>query len=119
MKQKESYREWLGDSYDAFVANLSHCKSNGINSMSTPDCVADFSDQGKIKAASKLCGALSDGEYVFYDRISSYESNYNPQPYHPQHGLLVEYMAHKFGAEPSIIHHLVSSLDREMNANIS
>jgi len=119
VKQKDRFREWLGESYDDFLANLSHSKGSELRPMSIPSYVVDLSDQRKIDASSLRSSASLDGdEYVFYDRVSSHAYNCNPLPYHPQHGLLVEYMAHKCGAEPSDIHLLVHSLDAEIEDNI-
>jgi len=64
------------------------------------------------------------GEYVIYEdplthaedrnRIGKKKKIPTPEPFHPQYGLLIEYMSYKTNVKPSKIHAAITVLDEEV-----
>jgi hypothetical protein len=62
---------------------------------------------------AKWADANGLGEYVIYTDPKTKRIPL-PEPFHPQYGLLIEYMSHKANVKPSEIHAAVAVLDREV-----
>lgn len=71
------------------------------------------------KKRARWADANGLGEYVIYtDPRASGDGRAKPtplpEPFHPQYGLLIEYLSHKSNVKPSKIHAVVAVLDKEV-----
>jgi hypothetical protein len=65
------------------------------------------------KKRAKWADANGLGEYVIYTDPKSKRIPL-PEPFHPQYGLLIEYLSHRANVKPCAIHAVVAVLDREV-----
>jgi hypothetical protein len=65
------------------------------------------------KKRAKWADANGLGEYVIYTDPKTKRIPLT-EPFHPQYGLLIEYMSHKANVKPSEIHAAVAVLDKEV-----
>lgn len=82
----------------------------------------DWKLQAKRKRA-RWADANGLGEYVIYDDPLTHASDRNrvgkkkfpiPEPFHPQYGLLIEFMSYKANVKASKIHAAITVLDEEV-----
>ena len=75
------------------------------------------------KKQARWADANGLGEYVIYTEPKTTGDGRAkptplPEPFHPQYGLLIEYLSHKTNVKPSKIHAVVAVLDKEVMCSV-